>query len=1026
MVRVPQADHAPRHAFAHQLLCSRPGMCMSAHLLLIPAMSKPWEWYPDLEVERGRTRDRRRRTLRVSFPIILAALGTFLLACSIFTNTSFLRGATSISSTQRVPRNAAAILARCAALQAAPGPPARFAERKESDRHEPGTRPTLIRNATVWTGAHDGTEVIYGDVLLEKGIVKALGYVPKGMLKELENVDRNVVDAEGAWVTPGLGTFELNSPNGPILPWLRSIDGFHTHDEALTLAIAGGVTSVQVLPGSANAIGGQAFMLKPRKTSDGSPTSMIIEPPHGLNGSNIDEAAPLRWRHLKQSCGENLDRYGTRMDSAWSFRSAYAEAQKIKGAQDAYCEKAQAGLWGSLSGQFPEDLKWEALVDVLRGRVKISNHCYEAVDIDAIVRLSNEFKFPIASFHHAAEAYLVPDILKRTWGGTPAVALFASTYRNKRESFRGSVFAPRVLADNNISVIMKAGRPPTALPPSHLTLSDRPPRNLCARAPLSSPAGLLLRPSRGPRPRLPHHHPCPSRRPRAPHRAHARGLRCGCRALGLTPPAARRDAPSASGSTGRCRSPVPPPGVQYDEGAGSGEVMVGRGKDEPEWRELPEVPDWKRERKRTVEWEGLPPLKVDTTEERIVFRNVSEMMRKLGSVEEGMVVVEKGKVLCAGTGDSCAALAFGESGRDPRVVDLHGGALAPALISFGSPLGLEEIQYEYSTGDGQLYDAFAGAVPPILGDVAGVVRAADALQFQTRNALLAHQAGVTVATSFSHAQFADRVIPGLSTTFRTGSAHALSPGAIIQPVSALHYSVHRPPAINFVGAQSTASLSTRIAVLRRLLMGKEDVEGHTETGLWFGKAAEGVVPLVVHVDSADPMARLLELKKEVENNRGSKMQMVFAGATEAHLLAKEIGDAGVGVILIPSRPVPMTWDDRRILPGPPLTNDTAIVKLLEHNVLVGLGITEATYATHTRFDIAWAGIDAGGRITKEQAAAMASLNLERLLGIDSLRNVEGKSGYESDMVAYEGGGILDMSSKAVAIISGGRGEVDLI
>lgn len=54
---------------------------------------------------------------------------------------------------------------------------------------------------------------------------------------------------------PYQGAFELNSPNGPILPYLRSIDGFNTHDEAFQLAIAGGVTSAQILPGSSNAIG---------------------------------------------------------------------------------------------------------------------------------------------------------------------------------------------------------------------------------------------------------------------------------------------------------------------------------------------------------------------------------------------------------------------------------------------------------------------------------------------------------------------------------------------------------------------------------------------------------------------------------------------------------------------------------------------------------------------------------------------------------------------------------------------------
>ena len=68
------------------------------------------------------------------------------------------------------------------------------------------------------------------------------------------------------------------------------------------------------------------------------------------------------------------------MDAIWSFRSAYNEARKVKNAQDAYCAKAQAGLWDEIRGQsFPESLQWEALVDVLRGRVKVGplSHAYE-------------------------------------------------------------------------------------------------------------------------------------------------------------------------------------------------------------------------------------------------------------------------------------------------------------------------------------------------------------------------------------------------------------------------------------------------------------------------------------------------------------------------------------------------------------------------------------------------------------------------------------------------------------------------
>lgn len=75
---------------------------------------------------------------------------------------------------------------------------------------------------------------------------------------------------------------------------------------------------------------------------------------------------------LRHACGENPSRVysASRMDSIWAFREAYNEARKIKNAQDEYCEKAEDGKWKGL-GKWPEDLKWEALVDVLRGRVKV-------------------------------------------------------------------------------------------------------------------------------------------------------------------------------------------------------------------------------------------------------------------------------------------------------------------------------------------------------------------------------------------------------------------------------------------------------------------------------------------------------------------------------------------------------------------------------------------------------------------------------------------------------------------------------
>jgi hypothetical protein len=120
------------------------------------------------------------------------------------------------------------------------------------------------------------------------------------------------------------------------------------------------------------------------------------------------------------------------MDTVWRVREAYNTARKIKDAQDDYCAKARSGHWAGL-GEFPEDFQWESTVALLRGQIKVQTHCYEATgelpghsfitwhspscsDIANFVRLTQEFGFPVAAFHHAHEAYLVPDVLKSAYG----------------------------------------------------------------------------------------------------------------------------------------------------------------------------------------------------------------------------------------------------------------------------------------------------------------------------------------------------------------------------------------------------------------------------------------------------------------------------------------------------------------------------------------------------------------------------------------------------------------------------------
>ncbi|OJT07354.1 hypothetical protein TRAPUB_1790 [Trametes pubescens] len=325
-------------------------------------------------------------------------------------------------------------------------------------------------------------------------------------------------------------------------------------------------------------------------------------------------------------------------------------------------------------------------------------------------------------------------------------------------------------------------------------------------------------------------------------------------------------------------------------------------------------------------------------------------------------------------------------------VDLEGGSLAPGLTTFGSPLGLEEIMGEVSTKDGYVLDPLQDRVPKVVGGNGALIHAIDGLQFGTRHALVAYRAGVTTGIV---APASGGFLSGVSTAFSLAAPHKLADGAIVQESGAVHVAIH---------PMGVPSVSTQIAALRRLLL--HPSEG--EAGVWFDKVKSGEVPLVVEVESADIIATLISLKSEVERELGTRLKLTLVGAREAHLLASEIYAADIGVILSPSRP----------LPGPPLSEKSAVRMLLEHGVTVGLGVSVADKVLNTRFDAAWAALEADGTISKEEAIALVSTNIEKLLGIS-------KSEGHGDVVATRGGDLLGYS-KVVGIVSPSRGVVDML
>ncbi|MBH0032117.1 MULTISPECIES: amidohydrolase [unclassified Pseudoalteromonas] len=268
------------------------------------------------------------------------------------------------------------------------------------------TSSTLITNATVLTGT--GERLDEADVLLVDGKVQQVG-------KDLTATADITIDAQGKWVTPGiidvhshLGAYpspsveshqdgnEMTSPNTAEV-WVEH--SVWPQDPGFNRAREGGITSLQILPGSANLFGGRGVTLK-------------NVPAHTMQGMKFPEAP----YGLKMACGENPKRvYGrqgvlpsTRMGNMAGYRMAWAEAAEYKRAWDKYDADYAAGL----NPEAPvRDIKHDTLRGVLEGEVRIHNHCYKAEEMAMMIDLSKEFGYHAGTFHHGVEAYKIADLL---------------------------------------------------------------------------------------------------------------------------------------------------------------------------------------------------------------------------------------------------------------------------------------------------------------------------------------------------------------------------------------------------------------------------------------------------------------------------------------------------------------------------------------------------------------------------------------------------------------------------------------
>ena len=290
------------------------------------------------------------------------------------------------------------------------------------------SRATVIRNATVLTAA--GPVIERGAILIENGKISAVGQavtVPEGAV---------VIEADGKWVTPGIidthshlgvypapgieATQDGNEATSPNTAEVWAEHSLWPQDPQFELALAGGVTSMQLLPGSANLFGGRSITIKnvPSRTAEG---MKFPGAPHGL----------------KMACGENPKRvYGSRNSQPATAMGNMAGYRKAWIAAGEYRNKLKA--WrdgGSDPTKRPErNLQMETLAGVLDGEILVHNHCYRGDEMAAMINLSKEFGYKITSFHHAVEAYKVRDLLAKE---SICASMWADWWGFKLEAYDG-------------------------------------------------------------------------------------------------------------------------------------------------------------------------------------------------------------------------------------------------------------------------------------------------------------------------------------------------------------------------------------------------------------------------------------------------------------------------------------------------------------------------------------------------------------------------------------------------------------
>ncbi|WP_238147179.1 amidohydrolase [Rhizorhabdus dicambivorans] len=298
--------------------------------------------------------------------------------------------------------------------------------------------PTMVANVTIYDG--EGGRIDRGSVLFADGKIVQVGQ------QIVPPAGATVIDGTGKWVTPGI--IDVHSHLGAsAAPRIQALSDHNEETSPVTANVwvehsvwpqdpgfgralmNGGVTTLQILPGSANLVGGRSVVLKNVYAR----TTRAMKFPDAPYG-------------LKMACGENPKRvYGakgrepsTRMGEVAVDRATWAKAVEYKRKWDKYERDG---------GESPaRDIGLDTLAGVLAGNIRLHTHCYRADEMANFIGMSAEFGYHVAAFHHAVEAYKIADLLK---ANGICAAVWADWYTFKMESYDG--------IPENLALLQKEG-----------------------------------------------------------------------------------------------------------------------------------------------------------------------------------------------------------------------------------------------------------------------------------------------------------------------------------------------------------------------------------------------------------------------------------------------------------------------------------------------------------------------------------------------------------------------------------------